>query len=253
MANNIDRLLPSITVGFISRVLLIEVYFLLRIGKSPAYFTLTDFLDAYSIELLYLTVSLSLLTGWVLVPALAAYTLLFGFLAWLTRATFGLIRIQGIPIFKALSQHKRENSVSLEIAKDYAKSHADITMQKRIKEYETESREHLSNEALASANFLLLLVAFWISHSTGAPNFLMKVTTYADPYLMENAYEVCIVLLAIQGVLGRISSFHLLSEAGSLPPSFFKDDEERKAVADWATKVVGRFTPLAEKWLNKRW
>lgn len=155
MKSSIDGLLPSMTAGFINKVLLVDVYFLLSAGQSPAYFTLPDFLDGYSMELLYIAVLLSLLTGWLFIPALAGYTIFVGGLTWFVRKLFGLIRCQGIPIFRALDQQNQENSVSLLVAKDYAKSKKDSELKARIEEHEKKMGSNLQMK------LWLRQISFW--------------------------------------------------------------------------------------------
>ncbi|MDZ4309965.1 MAG: hypothetical protein U1A24_05340 [Cypionkella sp.] len=231
-------------------MLFLEVYFLLRSKQSPIYFSLTDFVDNYSIELLYIAVTFSLLTGWLFIPAIGGYTVLVGSLAWCGRKFMGMFKCEGVPIFEALNQHNRENSVSIEVAKEYAKSNTDNDLTARIEKHEKESLEQLANEALATTNFALVILIAWISHSTGAPNFLMKVSSFADPFTFGHAYTICLALLVSQGLFGRAANFHFIRVSGSLPPGFFKNVDERKKVAGWTEEIVGQYKPLAEKWMD---
>lgn len=250
MTANITGLLPSVTNSIVNKVLFLEVYFLLKTGQSPAYFSLIDFVDNYSIELFYIAVFFSMVAGWLMLPALAFYFFLSGVLSWLGRLFIGLIKFAGIPIFTALRQENREKSVSLGIAIDYAKSTQDNELKERIDDYEKTAQERLENEALAAANFVLVVLIAWISYSTGASNFLMKVASFADSFSNGAAYEVCLALLVIQGCLGRAANFHLLRASGSLPPSFFFNEEEREKVEAWAKQVVAKHEPLARQWMN---
>jgi hypothetical protein len=250
MAVNITGLLPNMTNSIVNKVLFLEVYFMLKTGKSPAYFSLIDFVDSYSIELFYIAVFFVMLAGWLMLPALAFYYVLSGILSWFGNWLMGLVKVEGTPIFTALGQHKRENSVSLGVAIDYAKSKPDPELKKRIEEYEKTTHERLSNEALAATNFVLVGLIVWISYSTGAPNFLMKVASFADSFSYGLTYEVCLVLLAIQGFIGRATNFHLLQDSGSLPPSFFIDKDERAKVEAWHMKTVENCMPLARKWMK---
>ena len=43
MTANITGLLPSVTSSIVNKVLFLEVYFLLKAGQSPAYFSLIEF------------------------------------------------------------------------------------------------------------------------------------------------------------------------------------------------------------------
>ena len=247
MRANITGLLPSVTNSIVNKVLFLEVYFLLRTGQSPAYFSLIDFVDNYSIELLYITVFFAMLVGWLMLPAMAFYYVIAGVFSWLGRKFMGLFKCEGTPIFTALGQHERENSVSLMIAIDYAKSKPDPELKERIDEYNKASQERLSNEALAATNFVLVGLIAWISYSTSSPNFLMKVSSFADTFSYGWAYEVCLVLLAIQGFVGRATSFHLLHASGNLPPSFFSNEDERAEVKAWKLKMCDKYIPLARK------
>lgn len=248
---SIDGMVPNLTNGVITKILFVEIYFLLRSGQSPAYFSLLDFVDSYSIELLYITALLTLLTGWIVIPALAVYMLTAGALSWMGRLFFSTVKFLGIPIFKALREEERKKRVSLTIAKNFAHSNSNSDLQRRIEEYEKSSNQSLENEAQASANFALILAIAWVSHSTGAPNFMMKVTSFVDPHLSGIAYEICLALLIIQGLLGRASSFHSLPASGYLPTRFFKNEDERSTVAAWTHQEIQRHFPLAEKWLNR--
>jgi hypothetical protein len=227
------------------------VYFLLRSGKSPAYFSLLDFVDNYSIELLYITVLFTLLSGWIIIPALAGYVLIAGALAWLGRQLVSTIRYMGIPIFKALGNEERRKRVSISIAEDYARSNSNDALLDRIEDYKKSSTQSLENEAQASANFILILIIAYVSHSTGAPSFIMKVTSFVDPYFGGSAYQICLALLIGQGLLGRASNFHHLPASGHLPTRFFKNEEERSTVDAWSQQVIQRHAPLAEKWSGK--
>lgn len=248
---NIDGLVPNLTNGLITKILFVEIYFLFRSGQSPAYFSLLDFVDSYSIELLYITALLTLLAGWIIIPALACYVIAAGALSWMGRLILATFQYMGVPIFRALREGERERRVSLSIAKDFAHSNSDSDLQRRIQEYEESSNKILENEARASANFALILAIAWVSHSTGAPNFMMKVTGFVDPYLSGMAHKTCLVLLIIQGLLGRASNFYSLPASGYLPSRFFRNEDERSTVAAWTHKEIQRHLPLAEKWMNR--
>lgn len=248
---NIDGLVPNLTKGVITKILFVEIYFLLRSGQSPAYFSLLDFVDSYSIELLYITALLTLLTGWVVIPAIAGYTIIAGSLSWMGRQIFSVFKYMGVPILKALAEEEREKRVSLSIAENFAHSNSDSDLQRRIVEYKKSSNKSLENEAQATANFVLILAIAWVNHSTGAPNFMMRITSFVDPYLSGLAYEICIALLIIQGLLGRATSFHRLPASGYLPTRFFKNEDERSEVAAWTQQEIQRHIPLVEKWLNR--
>jgi hypothetical protein len=250
MAANITGLFPSVTNSIVNKVLFLEIYFLLKTGQSPAYFSLVDFVSNYSIDLFYIVVFFFMLSGWIMIPALAFYYFLPGALSWLGRQMMDLIKIEGIPIFKALRQDEREKSVSLEVANDYAKYNHDTELKARIDEYEKSAKERLEGEALAAANFVLVVLIAWISHATGAPNFLMKIASFADSFLNGAAYEVCFALLVFQGSLGRATNFHLLFASGNLPPSFFFNEEEREKVEAWVKEIVARQGPLASQWMR---
>lgn len=174
MKASLDGMLLNVTTSLTNKVLLLEVYFLLRSKQSPIYFALTYFLYNYSIELFYIAITLSLLSGLIFIPALAVYTIFVGSLAWCGSKFMGLFKYEGIPIFAALSQHNRENSVSIEVAKSYANSNNDDALLHRIKEYEKSSLEQLTGETLATMNFFLLALIVWISYITGAPNFFVE-------------------------------------------------------------------------------
>ncbi len=250
MRANITGLVPSVTNSIVNKALFLEVYFLLRTGQSPAYFSMIDFVDNYSIELFYIAVFFSMLAAWLMLPALAFYYVVAGVLSWCGRKILGLFKVEDIPIFTALAQDKREKSISVEIANDYAKSEPDPELKKRINEYEKTTQERLTNEALAATNFVLVGLIAWISYSTGAPNFLIKVASFADSFSCGLAYEVCLVLLAIQGFVGRATNFHLLHASGSLPPSFFNNEDERAKVEASNFETVGKYMPLARKWMK---
>ena len=251
MKANINGLLPNASINITHKVLLLEVYFLLKAGKSPAYFSLPEFVKNYSVEVFYIAVFFSIFAAWLFFPALSAYYIFFSLPAWFGRKFMSLYRYAGFPVFEALKRREEEDSVSLSVAKDYAKSKADGGLQTRIKEYETISDERLANEYLASANFVLVALVAWISHSTGAPNFLMSVSRFADPFTHGAAYQICLVLLLIQGIIGRASNFGLLRAAGELPPDFFKSGCEKERVAAWRKTMVEKNVPLAEEWMSK--
>lgn len=251
MKANIEGLLPTVTSSLINKVLFLEVFFLLRSGKSPVYFSLSDFVDNYSIEIFYIAVLFSMLAAWIAIPAFAFYYVVVGSLSWCGRAILGLFKFEGIPIFKALGQQEREKSVSTEVAIDFAKSKPDLDLLARITEYEKNTQERIKNEAIATANFALVGAIVVTSYLTGAPNFLMKITSFADQFTPDAAYKVCIILLAIQGILGRATNFYLIRAAANLPPNFFVDEAERNEVNGWASKIIERQIPLAQNWINR--
>jgi len=249
--SSLDKLVPNLSNGIITKILIVEIYFLLRSGQSPVYFSLLDFADNYSIELIYITVALTLLTGWIIIPALAVYMTVAGILSWMARLALSRFKYKGTPIFVALGQEYRDKRVSLSVAKKFAHSKSDSDLQSRIEKYESSSNQSQTIEVRASANFALILVIACVSYSTGAPNFMMRVTSFVDPYLSGLGYEICLLLLIIQGVLGRISNFHTFAATGYLPPHFFKNEDERSTVAAWAHQETQHYIPLARKWLSR--
>lgn len=250
MSNNVIRIVPSLTANLVTKVLALEVYFLLRLGKSPAYFTLTDFLNNYSIEILYISVLLFLLSPWFFAPAMLVYYAFAGSAAWVFRRALNLIKWGGIPVFRALYERDRDSTVSITVAKDFAKSNGDADLLKRIELYEVENRKSLEGEAISTVNFALTLVIALIS-SQGSPNFLMKVTEFLEIHLNGHAYHMVLLMLIIQGVIGRASSFHLLKNSGILPYQFFKNNAERAASKEWALTMIKRNEPMAFDWLNR--
>lgn len=252
MKLDVDSIVPKATVAFTSKVLFLEVYFLLRAGKSPAYFSLTDFIQTYSIEILYIVILLSLLAGWLIGPVFLLYFSVAGGLSWAGSQITRLARWQGTPVFSELSRYKRENSVSIAIARDYAHANCDGSLEERIAKYDEEVSQKLQNEMLAAANFALVVLIALVTHFTQAPNFLMKITSFADGITGGRAYEACLTLLVFQGVLGRALCFHLLRDSGSLPPDFFRTEDERRAVAAWVNQVVKKHEPLAKKWTGNQ-
>ncbi len=251
MKTNFEGYIPNLTLGVVTKILLIEVYFLLRVGKSPAYFSLSDFLDNYSIELLYISVLFFLLAAWIFPIVFLVYFGFAGTFAWFGRKVMNLIRINGVPVFRALREQDHKQAVSIEIAKDYAKSKKLNELTGRIEEYEKAHEKAMEGETLAATNFFLVLLIVTIS-CYGAPNFLMRVTSFADPFTKGYAYHACIVLLAIQGCIGRASSFYLLGNAGKLPRSFFDNEDERQSVAGWSTEIIERNIPLALRWMKRK-
>lgn len=251
MKAQLESLVPNITTSIIQKVLLLEIYFLLRAGKSPAYFSLTDFVDNYSIELFYIAVFFSMLAAWLVLPAMAVYMMFAGILAWCTRKFFGIFKYLGVPIFKILDQHEQENSVSIEIAKDYAKFTNDASLKTRIEEHEEKLQDDFLNETQATINFALIIAIIWISNSTSAPNFFMQVANLVDPFTFGWAYQICVLLLVLQGIVGRMVSFHIVRSAGSLPIKFFQNDEERETVAAHTSNVVEQKMSAVWRWLAK--
>ena len=140
---SIEGLVPNITSNVVTKILFVELYFLLRSGKSPAYFALTDFVDNYSIELLYITVLLTLLSGWIFPIVLSAYIIIAGLLSFLGRCVLSSIRYMGIPLFKAILQNEREKSVSINIAKSFAHENSDTDLMNRIDNYNKEATTSL--------------------------------------------------------------------------------------------------------------
>jgi hypothetical protein len=248
--SKIEGLLPSLSSGLVTKVLAIELYFLLTASKSPIYFTLTDFLDSHSIEILYISVTMFLLAPWVFPVAITTYIIVAGFPAWIARKILGTWKSEGLPIFRILRDRNREKSVSINVAKDYAFRNDLPELAQRISEHEVKHSKAMEGEAIAATNFLLILAIVLVS-SQLAPNFLMKVTQIFDPYIGGKAYEIVVFLLIIQGIVGRMSGFHLIKGAGSLGPDFFKDENERASAANWVNSMVERNKPYLFDWIQR--
>ena len=120
MDKRIEGLLPSLTGSMVTKILAIELYFILTLSKSPIYFTLTDFLDSHSIELLYISVTLFILAPWIFPFAIAVYYLVAGAPAWVVAKLLNFVKWNGLPVFRLLRERKKDASVSILVAKDYA-------------------------------------------------------------------------------------------------------------------------------------
>ncbi|MCC1482007.1 hypothetical protein J1C52_10185 [Roseibaca sp. Y0-43] len=70
-------------------LLFVEIYFLFRAGKSPFFFTLSDFVDRFSIEILYISLVLFLITGFLFPIAFIAYHSVFWLLDGIRGIAFG--------------------------------------------------------------------------------------------------------------------------------------------------------------------
>lgn len=250
MDNKIESLLPSLTSNIVTKILAIELYFLLTLSKSPIYFTLSDFLDSHSIELLYISVTLFLLAPWIFPFAMAIYFFVAGAPAWIFSKLLNFVKWDGLPVFRLLRDRKDDSSVSIEVAKDYAFRNHLTELSQRIEDYQLSNTKHMEGEAIATTNFLLIFLIVIVSDKS-SPNFLMKVTGVLEPYLANYAYVGVVTLLLIQGVVGRISGFHLLRDAGSLHPDFFRDDIERAKAADWVNQIARKHEPHIMQWLRK--
>jgi hypothetical protein len=248
--NRIEGLLPSLSSNLISKILAIELYFLLTLSKSPIYFTLTDFLDSHSIEILYISVTIFLLAPWIFPLAIAAYVAVAGTPAWIARKLLGRLKWDGWPVFRMIQDRNREKAVSISITKDYAFRNNLHELTQRIMDHEAKQDRSMEGEATATTNFLLIVIIVLVS-SQSAPNFLMKVTEVLEPYTGYVAYKVVVALLMIQGILGRMSGFHLLRDAGSLEPDFFRNEEERASAANWVNSMVERNQPYLIEWMQK--
>lgn len=250
MESKLESLIPNLTSALVTKVLFVELYFLLTVSKSPVYFTLTDFLDSHTIELLYISVTAFLLTPWIVPIALAIYVAVAGLPSWIAVRLLGLIKFDGFPVFKVLSQRQRDKSVSVDVTKDYAFRNGLPDLSKRLAEYQSEQKKKLEGESIAAANFFLILLIVMIS-SASAPNFLMKVTGVLEPYLGGYAYSGVVTLLLIQGFVGRMTGFCLLKYSGYLPPDFFVDEGERMSAEGWAGKMASRHEPYLLEWLRR--
>ncbi|MEF3046946.1 hypothetical protein V3C85_07030 [Tabrizicola sp. L79] len=211
---------------------------------------MTDFLDSHSIELLYISVTMFLLAPWIIPLAIATYIVVGGIPAWIGRKAVGVFKSGGIPVFRILQDRNREKSVSLYIAKDYAFRNDLSELGQRISDYEGRHSKAMEGEAIATTNFLLLVAIVLVS-SQVAPNFLMKVTQVLDPYTGGKAYAIVVTLLMIQGIVGRISGFHLLRDSGSLGPEFFRNESERSDAANWVNSMVEGNQPYLLEWLQR--
>ena len=246
MGTSLHNLVPSLTGSVLTKLLFLEVYFLFKVGRSPAFFKLTDFLDGYAIEILYLTITLTLLSAWFFLPAIAAYYIIAGSIYWLLRRPFFAFTWSGVPVFKALSIQQKADRVSLGVAEDFLHHNPDADLGKRIEEYKERSQKALESEAASTANLALLVTIVALGWS-GTQNFLDKICSIFDPYLLGHAYGICVFLLVSGGVLGRATGFNALRDAGSLPASFFRSDDERIRVKRWAEKMITRHETLAKK------
>jgi hypothetical protein len=241
---------PNITGDLVTKVLVVEVYFQLRAGKSPIYFTLSDFADSYSLELLYIAITLFLLSAWILPVAMFLYWFIFGGIRYVLNFIGSVIKIHGIPVFPFLLWKSDSTRVSTQIAEDYAKSNGNEIMLSRIKAFEAKQTKQVEGEVIATMNLLLVLLIIGLGYF-GAPNFLMKVTSFADPLVDDYGYEIVCTLLAIQGFFGRLFNYQLFRNLGHLPGGFFTTNEERDKVAAWTSEIVARNIPFMRKWIEE--
>jgi hypothetical protein len=241
---------PNVTGDLVTKVLAVEIYFQLRAGKSPIYFTLSDFADSYSLELLYIAVSISLLFAWIIPVAMLLYWSVFGSISFFLNAVGSSIKIKGTPILPFLRWKSDINRVSTQIAEDYAKNNHDDVLLARIKAFEAQKLKQVEGEVIATMNLLLICVIVGLGYM-GAPNFLMKVTSFADPLLNNYGYEFVCFLLAVQGFFGRLFNYHIFGSMGHLPGDFFSGSEERDKVVAWASEIAARNVPFMRKWIEE--
>jgi hypothetical protein len=239
MNTNVEKLLPNLTGSVVSKILFLEIYFLLRVGKSPAYFTLSDFFDRHSFELLYIGVLFVLLSDWVLFPATYIYLVFAGPLAWCLRTLLSRIKIAHTYIFKELYSMDRKNRTGLDLTINYARANNDQSLLQRATEYKEAYRHKVAAEKTAATNLILVLAIIGISCLAGTPNFLMMVSDFANPYTNGWAYQICIGLFVIQGSIGRAVNFYVFLKANSLPARFFNDDTLRTTIHAWPEEKAG--------------
>ena len=251
MDSKIEGLLPSLSSNLVTKILAIELYFLLTVSKSPIYFTLTDFLNSHSIEILYISVTIFLLTPWIFPIAIATYIVIAGLPAWIARKLFAYWKSDGWPIFKMIQDRNRDKAVSITVAKDYAFRNDFPELTQRIIDYESKHSKAMEGETIAATNFLLVVAIVLVSSQT-VPNFLMKVTEVLEPYTGNTAYAVAVALLMFQGIIGRMSGFHLLRDSGNLAPDFFKNEDERASAKNWANSMIERNQPYLIEWMQRK-
>ncbi len=251
MNASFEKLLPNLTGSVVSKVLFLEIYFLLRVGKSPAYFTLSDFFDRYSFELLYISVLFVLLADWVLLPAAYLYLGFAGPLAWCLRTLLYKIKIGHTYVFKELYSMDRKNLTSLDLTINFARTNGEQSLLQRATEYKDMNRHKVAAEKTAATNLILILGIIGISCLAGAPNFLMMVSDFANPYTNGWAYQICIGLIVIQGCLGRAVNFDVFLKANSLPARFFDDDTLRTTIRDWPEEKAGFIAKLEQLLIDR--
>lgn len=229
-------------------LLFVEIYFLFRAGKSPFFFTLSDFVDRFSIEILYISLVLFLITGFIFPIAWVAYHSVFWLLDGMRRIVTDRIKVSGVPVFRALNDREKSGRVSVEIAKKYAYKNSKEELSSRIDEWEKSKAKAMEGEITTIGIYILLFVVMLFS-SEARPNFLMGVLEIFTEN--EIVYEIMISILLVQFFLGRLTNFHLFRDAGYLPVDFFKSEEERKEASGWAARHVEQFQPAIKKWLDK--
>ena len=219
-------------------LLFVELYFLFRAGKSPFFFNLSDFIDRFSIELVFIALVLFLFSGFLTLIFMSLYLIIFSPLEKARSFLLRRVKISGIPVFAALREREVSGRVELQTAKDFAFRNRRSELTARIEKWEKEWSKKAENETLVVGAYgLLLLIIF--SSSSDTPNFLMGVI---DAFFdSEGVYRFAIMLLAVQAIIGRVTSYYIFRDAAWLPVDFFISETERKEAEAWSSHRVTKF------------
>lgn len=231
-------------------VLYLEIYFLLRAGKSPFFFTVTDFFEKYTIEVLYLSALIVILSGWLIFAIVSVYLIVFSSIRKIAIFISDKFKIDGFPIFAAMRSYRENNSVSVDVASDFSRRNRDHDLAQRLEKFMAEQKNRTEGEAIATANFVAIIIIYYLTFKNGTPNFIQGLTNFLGAY-SNFTYSLVFVLVAVQGILGRIQGITAFTTLGKLPPDFFVDEHEKEKVAAWSEQVLRRNQAIIEPYFKK--
>lgn len=246
---NPSDLTPKLTNDLVTKVLAVEIYFQLAAGKSPVYFSVSDFANSYSIEILYIAVTLYLLAAWLAPIGMLSYWMFFGSIRSALHLIGSTIRVQGIPLFPYLEWKRDVTRVSALVAEDYARSTGNSMLLLKIKEFEFEKLRQVEGEYVATLNLLLVGTVVVLGHF-GYPNFLMRVTAFSESFTYGYSYAAVCTLLIVQGVIGRVSNYHIFRDLGFVPGDIFSSVDERNEAENWSSNIARRHIPFIKRWIS---
>ncbi|MFC3615663.1 hypothetical protein ACFORG_18060 [Lutimaribacter marinistellae] len=179
------------TARVVTIALLVELFSILSVGKSPAWLTAAEILNQGIINIGYYAIIFSLVLFPLLLPlmavAMAANELCYRIISWPVRK----IRILDV----SMRFSRRSLYVEAELVRSYAESRSDKDLLEKINKKELQSTE--PSFMLPSAIFTLLVSIIWFS-SKESPNFFMKACSINEPADTCSLYYVVVALAFFQ-------------------------------------------------------
>ncbi|MGB3554155.1 MAG: hypothetical protein WBA25_05900, partial [Jannaschia sp.] len=188
---------PSLTVA--TAAIAIDLYFILKGGKSPAYIDIQDITSILSLDIFYI---LCIFTLSFLIWMIPFILLAISFnLALYLALRWPFTRTRASKLFFKFSNRRKINT---DVARKFAKHIDDKELLEKLNKRERSS----ANSFQMLPIILFVLLAFLIGNSSASqPNFLMKVCSISEPiqpcwrypFLVSLIFASCGLFAALNG------------------------------------------------------